>query len=608
MRLPIRALAPVRTSIFVGGCAVFIFLLALLSPVSYAGSDSHFSLVASQAIAEQGTLRLDSYIPRIEAQIGNFPYEIARLNNHVYYQYPVGSPLFTAPFVWLANRFGADMTQVAQNYMLQNLLSALVCSLVFVVLYRIGLYHVSPLASAQIACISMLGSSLMSTMATALWSLDLTVLFLCISLWIMEKYEAGQNGRLAPYGLGLSLFAAYLCRPTAGILALLALFYLGAWHRRDLAIAASVILVCSAIFAAFNWREFGQPLPGYYVASNWLHGSQVGTAVYGALFSPARGLFVYSPFFFGVLAGALLLWRKVKRFHLAWLAIVWFCGHLAAVAATSMWWGGYSFGPRLLTDAIPALVILTCITWSILAGERRQWQKAAQAGYILLGAIGILINSGQGLFNINTVTWNAMPSIDRYPEYVFDWQYPQFLATADTFHERYLAHTLQHLEQGDLALEPYQFGEPMTWARNERSDIFAGWWTAAEDETWSETNRAHVLFRLVSVDQRLRYQMIVSAGSRRVQPVSFSLNGHDLGRMTFNADAETHSLTFDGQLMRANGVNQITLDIPNAAFPGIADLRQLGLRYIPHRLGLKNVQLVIMPDSTPAIQDPVPAQ
>ena len=50
---------------------------------------------------------------------------------------------------------------------------------------------------------------------------------------------------------------------------------------------------------------------------------------------------------------------------LAWFGAIWFALYIMMISRWPNWWGGHSFGPRLLTDALPALFIITVLVWKI---------------------------------------------------------------------------------------------------------------------------------------------------------------------------------------------------------------------------------------------------
>ncbi len=92
--------------------AIGIFALTYFSRLDYTGSDPAFTLLVSQAILDHHTIRLDSYKTAYETntllKFDNL-YFIQKNNEHYYYFYPIGSPIFSLPFVWLARSMGADM-------------------------------------------------------------------------------------------------------------------------------------------------------------------------------------------------------------------------------------------------------------------------------------------------------------------------------------------------------------------------------------------------------------------------------------------------------------------------------------------------------------------
>jgi uncharacterized membrane protein len=96
------------------------------------------------------------------------------------------------------------------------------------------------------------------------------------------------------------------------------------------------------------------------------------------------------------------------------------------------WWAGWSYGPRLMTDVLPAIFILIIIT--ILKLDF--FKPTTLILLVVLSSFSIYINTFQGLFNDYTRLWNAEPNIDEHPEYLFDWRFPQFLHNKSRHEER----------------------------------------------------------------------------------------------------------------------------------------------------------------------------
>jgi hypothetical protein len=682
-------------SLLVAGCALLIFALAFFSPVTYAGSDGLFNLVTSQAILEHGTIRLDAYTSRIIPHMDRFPYDIVEHNGHKYSLYPLGTPLFSLPFVWVFNLMGRDLADIGYNYRLQNDISALLSALIFLLLYATGRCYVSRKASLVIALISVLGSALVSTVGTALWSVDFAVLFLALSLWILARYDVGRTRWWDPYLLGFALFSAFFSRPTAVTFILIVLLYLFVTHRREafkVAVTASAFLLP---FMAFNGLELGQPLPDYYMPLRWLRGSQMvqaffdafatallfllillwltrrkqrakiaaaalgllllflafnwiqsghplpslqsaleritgppvqpagssrsgegepiqpaesqpsdgrypiglGAALYTSLLTPSRGLFIFSPFFAVVLLGLFLFWKKHGNPHLIVALLAYSCFHLLVLAATRTWHSGHSFGPRLLTDILPALVMLTFITWRAVAKHASpRWRRAGAASYVALGMLAILVNSYQGLFNVNTLHWNGSTilSLGGHPQYLYSWKYSQVLASNESLCARDLDHILTNFERDDVDLSTYLLGYPihhtagkggrdMAGTELDPNALFVGWSRAQETYRSSECATSRIFFRLGEVDTAGReYVLEIQSGSHGAQQVAVYMNGAHIGHLEFPGPEEPpveRTLTLDGALLRSGEVNEIRFDMPGASAPSLADPRKLGLAF-----------------------------
>ena len=229
------------------------------------------------------------------------------------------------------------------------------------------------------------------------------------------------------------------------------------------------------------------------------------------------------------------------------------------------------------------------------------YQHVLTGSYLFLGVIAILINSIVGLFNVRTPLWNAMPSIDENPRYIFDWQYPQFLVTASSLHARHLDHYRQEMAQGHTLLNIYRWGEDLTLGEeltlgdNLDNAIYIGWWMADTNVSWTEIESPTILFRTDLVDPTTSYNMEMIAASFGPQSASIMLNGEKIATVLFDDLPSSQTIEFDGSMLKQDAVNEITMNLPDARYPGLEDLRKLGVRYAPHRLGLSNVTVRMSP-------------
>ncbi|MCI0396827.1 MAG: hypothetical protein L0332_05670 [Chloroflexi bacterium] len=617
--------------------SLLVFGLAYWSPVTHFGSDPYLTLLVSQALVEHHTFQLDAYQESVIAPPGgpNFEGQTVRYNEHIYYYFPPGTSILAAPAVWLAREWGLDMARPEDNDHMQNLLSALLCVLVFVLLYQTAVCYLEPATSLAIAGVSALGSSLISTLGTALWSSNFAVLWLTLSLWLIVRHESGRSQTLHPYLLGVSLFGAYFCRPTVAVFIFLVLVYLLLWQRRFFLPTAVVSAGLLALFLLSSRITFGDWLPPYYTVQRFqANKPPLWVPLYGLFLSPSRGLFIFSPFLALALGLALWQWRSLRRWPLFWLCLAWVGLHLFVASRASRWFGGHGFGPRLLVDLMPGLVLLTILVWTrgrpALSGRARRLLTSA---YLALGAWAIFVNTIQGLYNLQAARWNGniAPDIDRRPQALLDWRYPQFLANSETLCTRNQAF-INEVLAADPGLKAYQPGWPITYRGDSYADyyppditlvrpasaqvleearplpgspaaqlffplvvslgneaLFAGWSTPESGTRWSECQTARILFLWgeTSVDQEQQYWLALLAGSFGDQEVGLSLNGVTLGRYTFagRTSFSTYLIPFDGRLLKPGEVNEVTFDLPGAT--------QAANQKDPRRLGLAFVSLTI---------------
>jgi hypothetical protein len=126
--------------------------------------------------------------------------------------------------------------------------------------------------------------------------------------------------------------------------------------------------------AIYNTVAFGSPLhQGYGVqhlhSAVKLQGAQILDGISGLLFSPGRGLLLYSPVLLFAFVG-LVRGRSRLLYLCAALATA---AYVVAAANSWDWYGGQSFGARRLTDALPLLIILLVPAVDAIVRTRWLW-------------------------------------------------------------------------------------------------------------------------------------------------------------------------------------------------------------------------------------------
>ena len=518
---PHNEAASSSTDFIVGG---LIFLIALLvfwfSPVHQV-SDSDFSMLLSQNLLEHGTFKLDRYVDAHSQPVAHKDYvevgsrQLELVNDHVYYFFPPGSSVLSLPYVALLGAFGINPKDESGTYgemRIQTSLAALLMAALAFVFFFTARLLLHTLWSSIIALGGVFGTQVWSTASRGLWSHTWELLLIGIVIPLLVANETGER-KLKPVLLGSLLTWAYFVRPTSSIAMVAIAVYLFLDQRRSLVWYASTLAAWLAGFVAYSWHNFSKLLPSYY-AANRLDFSVFKIALAGNLISPSRGLLIYVPW---ICFTAYLLVRYRRSLdcrRIIWLSLTVVLGNLIVVSAFTHWWGGVSYGPRLTTDLLPWLVLLTILGVRAMLHARAQGNVSAPLWKIELAAGALhlahsVFTNGRGATSVSTLRWNDYPKDDAGMEAkIWDWKQAQFLA-------------------GLVAPSPPQYYPELSG--NYRIDLatteadkylWQGWGRPEAGFRWTDGKEANVVFALDAsgdVDLRIHMAPLIVPGKIREQ-------------------------------------------------------------------------------------------
>lgn len=406
------------------------------SPVFQFG-DASFTLLTSTALLDGHGFDVEPYVPNIH-QRRRLPYNLTNGRDHVLLWYPPGTAVLSTPLFLLMKPFGYRAVDAegrydhAQEVRAMRYLGPFVVALFVLVAYFIAAELLPTAWTAGVTALIAVASPAWSTMSRSLWSHNWMVVLVAAAVWLLLRAERrGTPPR--PFVLATLLAWAFYCRPTGALaLAAVGVYLLFRWRRAvpGYAIAASA---WAAAFVYWSWSAYGRLVPPYY-AQGWTMdracGESMGSALAGVLVSPSRGLLLFCPW---ILLAVWLLWRyrshiqHVGLVHLAWplcVAQVW------VVAKSTRWWGGFCYGPRLVSDVLPWLFLLVVLAADAWRRGRRQGgyrgRRAEVAGVVSVLLLTVALHAPGGL-SIRTHRWNQDTRCGLGLR-VWDWSNPQFLA------------------------------------------------------------------------------------------------------------------------------------------------------------------------------------
>lgn len=416
--------------------AFLLFLTIWCARVNYTQSDPQLTLLASQAIIENGSINLYSYKTGATPEqfsTGKWKFTNRQRNETIYYSYPYGAVFLSIPFVAAGNALGLDMSIPAHESWMQCLLAAVSAIIIFFLTDRLLQLLTSSYIALFISLLMAFGSTYMSTVGSALWSFNYQLIFILLAVIQIIKTENGKAERVNPFLFGSLLFGAWLCRPSSlGFIAIAGL-WLVFRQRKSIFAFAGMLAAWFLLFVMFSQQTFGLFLPPYYNPFFWTYStvtySTFPSRLMAMLFSPARGLFVFTPLLLFAFSGLFSQTLRKNKIYIG--TLIWFVVQIILSALQPNWWGGWCFGPRLLTDCLPPLILLFAIT--VNNWLEQGILKRFMPGILTFGCFGIFAHTIQGMYNPETVKWNNYPNIDDMPAYyMWNWKHTQLLASSTT--------------------------------------------------------------------------------------------------------------------------------------------------------------------------------
>jgi hypothetical protein len=578
--------------VLTGGLIFIITLLVFwFSPVHQV-TDSHYSMLLSEALLKHRSFALDNYnIPRLNPNVSTRDYyvmngdiwqlELAR--GHIYYYFPPGSSVLSLPYVAVANALGIssandDGTYNPQNEIrIQTGLAAILTALTAFVFYFTSRLLLPQIPSVIIALAASLGTQLWSIASRGLWSHTWATLLTAGIVWTLLAGETGRR-KINPIILATLLAWLYFVRPNGSIVVVAVTIFILLFYRPIFARFVLTGAIWLTAFITYSWLHFGKLLPSYYQASR-LRFDLLPVALAGNLFSPSRGLILYVPALLFV--GYLLIryWKQVPNRRLVWLAISISAFHILLVSTFANlwgdWWGGASFGPRYTTELVPWFVLLALL--GLKGGSTHEttaatgWRYVEPAVGALLVFVSVFIN-GRGATSLDTWKW-SQPSTDRQLRaQLWDWRHPQFLAGLQSPAPPVEFPLVQPGTEIDLAAP--QAGQYLWY----------GWSGSETGLRWSDGREATIVFGLADMrDLLLEIRMEpFLAGTQIVsQRLNIKLNNQHLQALTLS-DGEMKSYTLKLPQTILKHQNVITIEMPDATSPRSLktgkDERLLGVR------------------------------
>ncbi len=380
---------PSRPSLFALIFLPAFFLFTIGGKVTPLTSyDNHGVNLTAASLLLHGTAELSRILDDREATgsftFGKHPYSIVPTARGYFSSYPIGSLPFVLPVFAVGRLFGGDFRYERNQWRSAKLTAAALTAFTLVLFFLVAASLAPARAAFTLTAWLTVGSAFLSTLSHGLWSQGAVVFWLTFALYCeTRKRSPGEAGPLFWQGVAFSfLFAARLS--SAVLIAVLGLWI--AWRTRREWWRYGW-LVAGAAVAALPWGAFyqwayGSPLGIQSVQAVGVAPFPIWGSVTGMLFSPGSGLFVYQPWLWLPLLGAVVAGGlrgggvEWKRWAPGMVALV--LVHLGLQSLWVAWTGGYCWGSRLLSEVLVpwALLLLPVVEWGLARPRGVRWAVA----------------------------------------------------------------------------------------------------------------------------------------------------------------------------------------------------------------------------------------
>ena len=387
---------------------------------TYLGATDTVSIRAvPSAILTRGTFDLSGFQRSGESLHESF----VNVKGRILPSFPLGTALLALPHARLAlflsnGAVNGQLLMIREKHFAALLSVASACLLFIAIRRRFG-----EAAAIAAAILFAAGTTVFTCASQATWSFTGEVFCVCLALSVLLPESRSRPQIILA---GLALGGAFLCRPTAVLILTVFFVLLFLQSRKEAYLFGFIALLSVVSGMIFYYVLYGHPLGGWGIFNQsgirWQFNKWL--AFSGNLVSPSRGILVYFPVLACVLLAVVLRRISIHEYR------NWFYGSLTIVIANyfliSMygnWWGGWSIGPRLMTESAPFLVLLTVPLYL-------QWTKLGWLRPLVIACfLFSILTQSLGAYNPAAHSWSAQVQVDKHPKILWSWKNSQLAAT-----------------------------------------------------------------------------------------------------------------------------------------------------------------------------------
>jgi hypothetical protein len=305
------------------------------------------------SLLREGDLDFNEFVENPD----RLPYCFRHVQGRVVSSYPVIPGILNLPVFFIASLFGVDL--VGKKFALSMISSTLIASGSAVFMYLALLQVCRNRRNAVFfTLVYSFATTVWSVACRSLWQHGPSLLFINAALYLMLKKES-RYFFLSGLFLGLAVFN----RPPNLLIAFPLTIYVLFNRRKEFWRFFTCAALPAALLLWYSWAYWGNTSALGQVQGLKGFDGQFWKGLTGVLLSPGRGLFIFSPVFL------LSFFYMAKTFFRKSMDPLFRYLSVSAVLMVllyskwGMWWGGWTFGYRLLTELAPVMILFLALFW-----------------------------------------------------------------------------------------------------------------------------------------------------------------------------------------------------------------------------------------------------
>ncbi len=365
---------------------------------------------------------LDRFGPWLFSHVPYTPEVIRFRDGHYYSGYPIAGAVFVTPLYlpFLAVPGLRDWDPgflVALARILEKIVATAIAAFSAVVMLALLKRLTSARWAWRLTLVYALATATWSIASQALWQHTTVELAVAGSMYFLESWWRDREKHDALWLCGACAASALMIRPGEVVL-LLALcggFLVARAKPLELSRFLALPVVGGLLALAYNLYFFRNPT-GTYTFAMWDGSALKGLA--GLLVSPGRGVLIYMPVVIFALCAFAPAAKEARRKHVPLMvaSTLFAVLHSVVAARVNLWWGGYCWGPRYLTEILPVLVILMAL------GSAELDRPGVKRAFVVAAVYCVLIQA-IGVYFYPNGHWDNTPApVDQAGYRVWDWR------------------------------------------------------------------------------------------------------------------------------------------------------------------------------------------